>query len=152
MGYYKIILESYHYKSLNAIRDHIISDYSTRPFIDSNDLIKIGLVSTVDVKSKKSILEVSVKDGMSMVMIPTFFDRSIVKYKLKHNIDITLVLPAENVKDIYNMIYDQIVDHKDFVDHNIVLITNENNVKVLVSKDSTKVPLFIFERFYSLFN
>ena len=84
------------------------------------------------------------------------FEYRIPEYQTEIYDEIFIKITPEDsnkVGDIGNMVYDQFVGHKDYIDNNVVLnIDNGTDVRIWIEKDSCKFPIFFLSKFYKPFS
>lgn len=147
----KIRVESMDRYYIKILINQIGYDILSRQFIVDNDIITIiDSHITVGTKDDMSYIELIVKDK-NMVLIPILADKNIVnQYRSNKEISI-IITPYDDSKvgDINNMIYDQYIGHKDYIDNKIILNTDDKNIKIWISENSNKIPLLMYMKFYS---
>lgn len=147
----KIRVESMDRYYIKILMNQIESDILSRQFIVDDDIVTIiDSHITVGTKDDMSYIELIVKDKMNIVLIPILADKSIVnQYKSDKEIFITITqYDNSKIRDIGNMIYDQYIGHKDYIDNKVILNIDHKNIKIWISEKSNKIPLLMYTKFY----
>lgn len=154
----KIRIESKDRKAISLILNHIKNEFLSREFIVKNEIviIKDYFIETGTKVEKVNYIEIFCSGRINKVLIPTLIDKHTLGLDSERYEEIYIQITPEDkekIGDIGNMIYEQFVGHKDYIDNAVVLnIDDGENIRIWIEEDSSKFPIFFLTKFYTPFD
>lgn len=154
----KIRIESKSRAAISLILNHIKNEFLGREFIEKNEIVNIDeyFIETGTKVEKINYIDITCSGRMNKLLIPVLIDKHTMGIDNEIYDEIFIKITPEDsnkVGDIGNMVYDQFVGHKDYIDNNVVLnIDNGTDVRIWIEKDSCKFPIFFLSKFYKPFS